>query len=61
MKADHRVPHQVVATFPDGSQVLVTEWLSGEFDVARREHSGAVWGPPARGVVEHDPFGEVAS
>jgi hypothetical protein len=38
-----------IATFRDGSQVLVTEWVTAEgvpiATVARRGHSGETWGP----------------
>jgi hypothetical protein len=43
-----------IATFEDGSQILVTEWVDttkprGQQNVgtiALRPHSGATWGPP---------------
>lgn len=37
-----------VATFPDGSQVLITDWPDGTTDVAKRRERWAVWGPPVR-------------
>ena len=36
-----------LATFPDGSQILVTTFgWEREQQVSRRRHSGEVWGPP---------------
>lgn len=39
-----------VATFPDGSQMMINEWTDDQgvehANVARRHDQWAVWGPP---------------
>lgn len=44
----HRIPY--TATFPDGSQLLVTRWINDDgsehSDAARRAKRDDVWGPP---------------
>lgn len=40
---------QIMATFPDGSQVLIWLWDDGHIEVAKRIEASATWGPPARG------------
>lgn len=44
-------PATHVATFRDGSQVLVTIWPDGDMEVATRQHAGATWSAPAVEVV----------
>lgn len=41
------VEFQRVATFPDGSQVLVEVWDDGTTTAATRPHRTALWSPPA--------------
>jgi hypothetical protein len=40
---------QIMATFSDGSQVLVWLWNDGHIEVAKRIGKDATWGPPAKG------------
>lgn len=49
LKIDETV-NQIIATFPDGSQVLCwLFWVDGVIQVSKREQVGATWGPPAKG------------
>lgn len=41
----------LLTTFPDGEQILVTEWATGYIEVARRDDASATWGPPVTGKV----------
>lgn len=34
------------ATFPDGSQILITDWPNGQTEVAKRRAQYETWGPP---------------
>jgi hypothetical protein len=40
---------QILFEWADGSQVIVDVFDTGEIQAARREHNGAIWGPPADG------------
>ena len=40
-------PEISVATFPDGSQILVETWPSGRSTAATRRDKWSTWGPPA--------------
>ena len=43
-------PRLLIGTFPDGSQLLITEWDTGTVTAATRPTSDTrcMWGPPIR-------------
>ena len=43
-------PRLLIGTFPDGSQLLITEWDTGTVTAATRPSSDTrvTWGPPIR-------------